>query len=84
MSCDWRRSLITHPDAISFLRILGERVFQQPLAIALTIPVLSAAIYDFAFGKRTLRLTGNRGQLPEYGANRNGVTSSRARTDGKG
>src|SRR6266699_3521553 len=30
MSCDWRRSLITHPDAISFLRILGERVFQQP------------------------------------------------------
>ncbi len=48
MSCDWRRSLITHPDAISFLRILGERVFQQPLAIALTIPVLSAAIYDMS------------------------------------
>jgi hypothetical protein len=30
MSCDPRRSLITHPDAISFLRILQERVFQQP------------------------------------------------------
>src|SRR6266699_4812795 len=30
MSCDRRRSPITHPDAISFLRILQERVFQQP------------------------------------------------------
>src|SRR5713101_951593 len=29
MSCDSRRSLITHPDAISFLRISQKRVFQQ-------------------------------------------------------
>jgi hypothetical protein len=30
---------------------------------------------NFTLGKRTLRLIGNRGQLPGYGANRNGVTS---------
>jgi hypothetical protein len=35
MSCDLRIPLKTHPDAISFLRILQERVFQQPLAISL-------------------------------------------------
>jgi hypothetical protein len=34
--------------------------------------------------KITLRLPGIRGQLHKYGANRDGVTSSRARTDGKG
>jgi hypothetical protein len=34
MSCDPRRSLITHPNAILFLRISGEGVFQQPRAIA--------------------------------------------------
>ena len=35
MPCDPRRSLITHPDAILFLRIWLERVFQQPLSISL-------------------------------------------------
>ena len=35
MSWNSRRSLITHPDAILFLRFYRERVFQQPLPISL-------------------------------------------------
>jgi hypothetical protein len=47
MSCDWRRSLITHPDAISFLRILGERVFQQPRLLSpKTTQMVSGGIYQ--------------------------------------
>ena len=34
MSCDSRRSLITHPDAILFSWISRQRVFQQPQAFA--------------------------------------------------
>src|SRR5207245_378650 len=35
MSCDSRKSLIRHPDAILFLRIWQEGVFLQPQAFAL-------------------------------------------------
>ncbi len=44
MPCDPRRSLITHPDAILFLRILRERVFQQVrLLTTVDLPMVSGS-----------------------------------------
>jgi hypothetical protein len=36
---DWGKSFVELPDAIQFLQILSERVFQQPQGLSLAISV---------------------------------------------
>jgi len=49
---DWGKSFVELPDAKRFLRICGERVFQQP-------PLLQPPIYNiWVRSAETLRMTG--------------------------
>jgi hypothetical protein len=36
---DWEKSIVELPDAIQFLQILSERVFQQPQALSLAVSI---------------------------------------------